>query len=388
MLKKILMPLVILGMVFFVQCTDDPYGPEMYNAGKGGGGNGGGGGGNGGSNGDGNGGNGGSNGGNGGGGGVYSDLVIALRTSQGMLVYDYRIGEKDEYGPNPSAIMVDEGTLEPYAIDGVYQTFEYDDLGEMIPVDGYIAKEVQFGRLNVVRAPQSVLESGLAEAIVGLTQDGVSYITTDASGRLVAIIGAADWSVNYDTDEGNDEDDDKTIDAPRENVAIYQELMSNGFSGDLAFLSNYYNESDILTLAFGAIAAGADKTGNMIVDEFGYMNDWLLKWDLIPTENKMSDETGKNYFNYAGFTYSRDNVFGSKNVRITVLNGDGSWDYVYKDIITALEDAGLWTDVARLIDYSNGANTGISGFSNATDDAIQVLEFLHSSDLIVYSPDF
>ena len=40
----------------------------------------------------------------------------------------------------------------------------------------------------------------------------------------------------------------------------------------------------------------------------------------------------------------------------------------------------------RLIDYSG--NTNITGFANAVDDAIQVLELIHSTDLIVYSPYF
>ena len=58
-------------------------------------------------------------------------------------------------------------------------------------------EEVEFGRLNVVRAPQSVLDAALAEAINALTQPGVEFITTDASGRLIAIIGQEDWKVNY-----------------------------------------------------------------------------------------------------------------------------------------------------------------------------------------------
>ena len=35
MFKKMLMPLVILGMLFFVQCADDPILPDIHNAGHG-----------------------------------------------------------------------------------------------------------------------------------------------------------------------------------------------------------------------------------------------------------------------------------------------------------------------------------------------------------------
>ncbi|MCJ7714678.1 hypothetical protein MUO66_09520, partial [Candidatus Bathyarchaeota archaeon] len=52
---------------------------------------------------------------------------------------------------------------------------------------------------------------------------------------------------------------------------------------------------------------------------------------------------------------------------------------------------GLWTESSRLINYSDNTysdSTNITGFANAIDDAVQVLEFIHSSDLIVYSPYF
>ena len=383
MFKKILMPFVILGMLFFVQCADDPILPDTYNAGKGNG-YGGGGSGNGGGNGNGN---GGGNGGNGGSGGLYGDLVICLRTPDGIPVYEWVIGEQDELWPAPQPIKIDETTLEPVKDDeGNYEVFSYDyTTGEIIPEEGFIVKEVEFGRLNMVRAPQSVLDQALDEAKNSLQQGGVSFITTDASGRLVAIIGEEDWLVNYDENPLNDEFDDKTIDSPRENVAIYQELMSNGLNGQLGFLNSHFDEADILKLAFGAISAGADKTGLMNVDEFGYMNDWLLKWEQIPDDLKLGpDDKGRMYYNYEDFEYSRTAVYGDKYVRIQAFYPDGTWEYLYEPIL----DVVTWTAPEMLIDYANGSNTGITGFANAADDAIQVLEFIHSSTLYEYSPYF
>jgi hypothetical protein len=365
-------------MVFFVQCTDEPDMPDAENpvlkAGKGngnGGGNGGGG----------------SGGGNGGTGGLYGDLIICLRSSDGIPIYEPITGEHGlAYYPRP--IMIDESTLEPLFANGSYQTFELNEEGEPIPEEGYIVMEVEFGRLNIVRAPQAVIDQALTEAIGNLNQPGLSEIKTDASGRLIAIIGEEDWLVNYDDDPLNDEDNDKTIDSPRENVAIYQELLSNRLTGQLDFLELFhgYTDSDVMELAYGAIAAGADKTGTMNVDEFAYMNNWLLKWEsteILELSNS-PDEKDRHYYDYSGFNYSRAARYATKYVKITVLNPDGTWSDTYESLLNVVP----WTSPTKLIDYENGNNINITGFSNAADDAIQVLEFIHSSDLIEYSPYF
>ncbi len=375
MFKKCFIPVVILSMVLFVQCTDEMDIPEPENpalkAGKG----------------NGNGGNNGGNGGNGGSGGLYGDLVICLRTPDGIPVYQPITGEHGlAYYPLP--IMIDEISLEPLKVDDAYQTFELNAEGDPLLQDGYIIQEVEFGRLNVVRAPQSVLDQALTEAVNNLTQPGVTSITTDASGRLIAIIGEEDWLVNYDDDPLNDELNDKTIDSPRENVAIYQELLSNRLTGALSFLETDYGftDADILDLARGAIAAGADKTGTMNVDEFAYMNDWLLKWEAaeILELSNSPDVKDRHYFDYSGFNYSRAAEYATKYVKITVLNPDGTWTDTYQSLLSVVS----WTSPTRLIDYENGNNINITGFSNAADDAIQVLEYIHSSDLIEYSPYF
>ena len=420
MFKKILMPLVILGMVFFVQCTDDPILPDTHSA-KGGNGNGNG---NGGGNGNGN---GGGNGGNGGAGGLYGDLVMCLRTADGIPDYDWAMGMMDEEGPVPKALMINaDGEPEVYldydpnspyntepegdeVYNAPYLVFQYNELGEIIPVEGYTTKEVEFGRLNVVRAPQAVVDAALEEALNGLDHGGATFdITTDASGRLVALKGLyADWEANYEPEGVDlipDEFDDKTIDAPRENVAIYQELMSHGLTGALSFLTSYgYTNADVLRLAYGAISAGADKTGSMDVDEFGYMNDWLLKWDDIINPELPAlplklgpDEKERMYYNYDnntyGFVYNRYETYKDKYVRELVAQVGEVAYYDYYSLYDAVE----WTDPALLtnysgIDYSMNDNvdfTGITAFAIAADDAIQVLEYIHGNTLIVYSPEF
>ncbi|MBE0649497.1 MAG: hypothetical protein IH595_01530 [Bacteroidales bacterium] len=383
MFKKFLLPIAILGMILFTQCTDIPVTPDSDNpallkkgsANKGGGQGGGG-------NGSGSGkGNGGLNAGNGGGGGVYGDLVICLRTPEGIPIYQAIAGEKEvAYYPLP--IKINALTLEPVKnADGTYATFQLDEIGDVIPEAGYIVQEVEFGRLNVVRAPQSVFDKGFTEAVASLTQPGITAIKTDASGRLVAIVGAEDWLVNYDNDPLNDEANDKTIDAPREDLAIYQELMSNGLDGRLSFLRSWgYTDNDVLRLAQGAFAGGADKTGTVNVDEIAYMNDWIVTW----SSGDMPDPKGRHYYHFTSYNYNRAATYANKFVRITELRPNGSWTYTYKSLL----DIVPWTSPKLLIDYANGANTDLTGFANAADDAVQVLEFIHESDLVVYSPYF
>ncbi|MCJ7648481.1 MAG: hypothetical protein MUP85_07695 [Candidatus Lokiarchaeota archaeon] len=329
----------------------------------------------------------------------YGDLIICLRDANGRPYYKGIVNEKEvtEYFPFPIVFSVLTGL--PLKDDsGEYKTFELNDEGDPIITDTtlYMIMEADFGRLSLVRAPQSVLDAALLEAIAGLDQTGVTKITTDASGRLVAIIGAEDWLVNFDTTETgeyiteNDEYDDKTIDSPVENMAIYQELMNHGFGGKLGILNSYFGQGNILNLAVGALAAGADKSGNIMVDEIAYLNNWILDWSLLGlVEGAVigPDPKDRSYYNYgeggANFEYSRD-IYKDKYVKITTLDPNGTWLDEYVSLYKAVE----WTDPERLIDYANKQNKNITGFANAVDDAIQVLEFIHSSDLIVYSPYF
>ena len=388
-MKKIIIPILALSLVFFYQCKKDELlqpsdsGQSTLKAGKGGGNGGGGNGGGG------NGGGGGDGGGNGGSGGLYGDLVICLRTVDGIPIYEEIYSEEHgttSYYPLPIKVAIADEVPLKTDDQTSYVTFDLNAEGEVIDDDPlYDVKEVEFGRLNIVRAPQTVIDQALGEAISGLTQPGVSFITTDASGRLVAIIGQEDWLVNYDDNPDNDEFDDKTIDSPRENVALYQELMGNRLNGALSFLVGDFSDDDVMMLAVGAIAAGADKTGNMTVDELGYMNNWLIRWSdpyAVQAVNS-PDVKERFYYNYSAFSYNRSDEYSDKWVRITHLNEGGTWEYEYLPLF----DAVTWTNPNKLVKYSVGSYD-ITGFADAADDAVQVIEFIHSSDMIEYSPLF
>lgn len=90
-----------------------------------------------------------------------------------------------------------------------------------------LVQEVEFGRLNLGRAPEAVLDDSFDEAIRSINK--ARDITLDASGRLVLTTDIYDEFV---ADENGDplllETVVKAIDSPKENLALYVKLMRDG----------------------------------------------------------------------------------------------------------------------------------------------------------------
>jgi hypothetical protein len=123
-------------------------------------------------------------------GGDYGDIWIVLRDDTGLPILDANgnlqpCGDVECTTENLIALTVD---------------------GELPP--GATPIEVEFGRLNIARSPDSVLEHSLVEALSKL--DGLTWdvdVKVDEAGRLT--IG------------------DATIDSPLENLAIYEAKVTS-----------------------------------------------------------------------------------------------------------------------------------------------------------------
>ncbi len=273
-------------------------------------------------------------------GGDYGDIWIVLRDDTGLPILDANgnlqpCGDVECTAENLIALTVD---------------------GELPP--GATPIEVEFGRLNIARSPDSVLEHSLVEALSKL--DGLTWdvdVKVDEAGRLT--IG------------------DATIDSPLENLAIYEALLTteavNGEVtlsvtttvegvGDVTYTFTV-PESIRLDLAASAIAAASDKTGDLSVEEVINISAFL--------------EADDDLANLVGsYTYDRDVTYAGDTlvIQVPVYDNNGNiigYDEEVVSILTVVE-----FDELPSIDNDND---GIDIFAQAADDSVHVLEYVHDN---------
>jgi hypothetical protein len=312
-------------------------------------------------------------------GGDYGDLFVLKRDLNGVPVM-LELNEVDEEGfPTGETFFV----VQPVGVDG--ETLELDAEGELTEASLLLAQPVEFGRLNIVRSPQSVLDQALAEALKVINA-GVAF-SVDFCGRLTI------W--NFNPEVPDELIITKTIDSPRESMALYQEIMNNGFDGQLTALRN--SGIDQLMLAASSFAAGSDKTGTVNIDEVVYINGFIncLGDDPIVNVNEFSfnSDVPKEYFRFGPdddmpganmFEYNRTNTYQHRYIRMLVLNPDNTYSYQTVSILAAMEDRGLF--MYRWEGDAEDNLNMVDGFAAASDDAVQVLEFIHGDSNIEFLP--
>jgi len=311
-------------------------------------------------------------------GGDYGDLYELLRDENGVPVMTEISGE---------------WYVQPVDSDG--NALLLNEEGELM--DPTQALAVEFGRLNIVRSPPNVLEQAFNEAMKVLRQGDVvgrtiHAITLDFCGRLTS---------EYSDDGG--EHIFKTIDSPRENMAIYKEIMQNLFIGQLSFLGVAPYNFDPLTIAASCFAAGSDKTGTVNEDEMIYINGFMQCAGLAPlvNENEFDPEGNpREYFNFMdyGFEYDRS-VYQGRHIQYLVdENGYHAPDpvtglsigpiYTIHDVfegdVTPYYGSGEFTDRWDIAEREEGAEL----FALAIDDAVQVLEYVHEDSNIRFVDEF
>lgn len=288
-------------------------------------------------------------------------------TDRGSLFGDLWVIERDPLTGEPIFYVWEDtdgdGTLDPVqSPDGFPQPIDAE--GNLIPLDNEghpldesLVQEVELGRLNVARAPDTVAARAYDEALATLA--AATEIQLDAAGRLEALIDG-EW---------------KTIDSPLENLAIYISLMDDGHIEGLednslvaqAFPNLVDNQFDTTDVQWAAtfLAAAADKVGTVTLDEAMYLNN------IIGVEIDESDLA-----TLTSFSYDRALIYSG--VEATVLvdpDQDGTWTTETVDIYEAVFDS------------TNVTGAGTTGFSQATDDARAVVNFLHEYEVPVYDPE-
>jgi Ca2+-binding RTX toxin-like protein len=140
----------------------------------------------------------------GGGGDLYSDLYVLVRDL-----------DPSDGGGNGEPVLDANGQVIPIGLDtatGATFPIYYTEIAEgdfEIPPDQLIyVQEVELERANMARTTPEVIASALAEALEKIAAGTV--ISTDLAGRILV--------------------DGVTIDSPRENLALYQFIMTVGGS--------------------------------------------------------------------------------------------------------------------------------------------------------------
>lgn len=310
-------------------------------------------------------------------GGDYGDLFALLRDVNGVPVLTEITGEY---------------YVQPVGVDGL--PLQLDAEGEL--VDAELATEVEFGRLNIVRSPQDILDMAFEEAMTVLEAPG-AVISLDFGGRLTSTY----------PDPVTGEIIVKTIDSPRENMALYQRIMNESFevtaTNRLAFLGESPYRFDPMLIAASCFAAGSDKSGTVKLDEVVYTNGFLDCTGLNPILNEHefdSQNNEKYYFNFGdcycdslkAFEYNRQKVYQNRRIQFLVwdniyypINEDGSCDGPIFTILEYME--GLIDGISKFTyEWNDIPETHVEGFTVAIDDAVQVIDLVHGDSNIRFLP--
>jgi hypothetical protein len=265
----------------------------------------------------------------------YGDIWVVLRNDLGEPVLD------------------GNGNIQPCLDVACTQVIQLTADGELPPEYADKVLEVEFGRLNIARSPDRVLTHSLEEALSKL-DGGVlgTTVTLDPAGRLVV--------------------DGSTIDSPLENLALFAALVStpavNGVvtlsitveneGGGTTTYSFSIPESVRLDLAASAFAAASDKTGNLTVDSVMGITSFM------EVNEALSSVVGS-------YTYDRNATYQDVQVWILVEVSPGVLVPKLVNILDVVE--------FNTVPAVDGDNNGIDRFTQAADDALQVLEYVHDN---------
>ncbi len=348
--------------------------------------------------------------GKGGGGDVpdYGDLIILYRDERGVPIPSPAVTVPDP----ETGLPVDgglcwqpiasgdfpEGWVPPNDRTVVPTELVTVDGGWLIPVDQYncaveaafatLTQEVDFGRINEARSPETVFASQLEDVVVKLaTADTTSL---DPAGRLVASTCGADEPTTT-----------STVDSPLQNLAIYRQLMLTGTIG-----TPLPEGADLFDTAARGLGAASDKSGGVNVDMVAYLNQIMGLTDVststvLPkiSETYREEVQGtiqlveKRFLDYGqlpdllAYGYDRGTNFGAlpspayipldDPLTPEIESQDGWFEY-----LTASGDGGFEIVQGSILDAVFGdsvAASNIAGFAQAADDARAVIEFMHTN---------
>jgi len=338
---------------------------------------------------------------NGGGGGApdFGDLIILLRDTDGVPipsdvvpVTDPETGATVDGGQcwQPIAFNVDDEAACPadcQVTTTTPATVDVDQFncGVATGCSG-CTQEVDFGRINEARSPESVFDSQLEDVVVNLAT--ADCRTIDPAGRLVATRVDADLSVLV-----------STIDSPLQNLAIYRQLMLTGTIG-----APLPEGAGTLDTAARGLGAASDKAGEVNVDLVAYLNFIMglsdpLTSTILPKrcESYREEVQGviqlveKCFLIYGEYGYDRTTNFGAlPSPAYIPAPPDGPLDgtFEYLSLIPASDPPTFeilydLITTAVFADDAGDTDGNIGGFAQASDDTRAVISFMHENQVPV-----
>ena len=198
--------------------------------------------------------------------------------------------------------------------------------------------EVDLGRSSLVRSPDAVIESRLDEALALIKS--ADSISQDTAGRIVVTVDG----------------EEKTIDSPLENLALYIDLMQGLISDETTATEAALAAAGLANLdtAASLLAGVHDKTGDITLDYVMYMDYFA---------GVSADFTGFTYDrdypdNYT-YWWTPDGVVDPVSVELNIN--------AYLQAING--DLPLDSDYAAL-------------YAAAADDAVEVIELIHTQVVV------
>ncbi len=268
-------------------------------------------------------------------------------TTKGDLFGDLFVIARDANGV---PILTAEGWVQPLDADG--NPIALDEDGH--PLDESLTQDVELGRLNVSRAPVSVLDNR-AHEVIDLMLNATD-LTTDAAGRLVFTLDGVT----------------KTIDSPLENLAIYTAIITTGTipgvddlpGTEFDFLVDGQMTDEDLAASAVFLAAATDKTGVFTSDEIAYLNAFLGVNTQTVGSVIYSD------IDYSDFTYSREDTYQDVTAEVLVLQEDGSWVPTVVNVYDAVFES----------EEANAAGS-LDAYTVAADDARSIVNYIHEYEV-------
>ena len=377
---------------------------------------------------------------------LFGDLYVILRDVNGVPI-------RDEYGCIQPISNTDGSTTLPDGAEVTAYAYEPFTLGTYYDSEGVLieceltedmtawVQAVDFGRLNLGRAPEGVIAHAFDEAVNKL--NAAVALDIDPAGRIMYTLDNITWS---------------TIDAPAENLALYIKMMIDGdwvtintdpivkggkpegkgppegdgpsteprpvlncFEGevdsplhtnlDTLGFTNLCHEESItanltnkeLLLAASLLAGAADKSGKITLDKVAYINS-------IYGINQAGTiiANGNSYFDFSGFNYIRKLAYLDRGTPecsdigltyVWVLQPFGPLeDYTFAATCMSLlgfNNPNFPPDynAVQFIDMTESYTTvfdelgnplsftfdeNVRAFTQASDDALQAIEYIHN----------